>query len=622
LKEQDCHATRPGDDFFIRYSEGMNSRYRYWLFLALVAIVTGISVFVLPFWFPHPFIPLLSVSNAAGFNNQFAAAAAALCAFFVLLISLFVDVPLFIDVCQPSPGESTVDLRPLPRSFWLSVVCIVGTCEAIAAWIVHISHVSYPSDLDYFVTQMQSAAAYGRHLYTQIEFPYGPLLFYPQIWLYKVLAGTHISLQACYLTVWVAHQIAGILLLAYLVNVLPMSSRWKKIALCCFACFAFLPMFGLNYTLFRFVIPMAALVFAIKAGRVWTWTALLFALGQILNLAVSPEMGFAFAAGAIAYAVLQGLLVRRVWLLAALSVPVGTVCFLLVVGKPYLRMLRLFAGGAFNFIVEPQPFTLLFLAAFVWVVPRMLAARWRQKQPDTLLLGACAVLSTALIPVAFGRADPVHVFLNGLGILLLSFVGISRFGRRPQMAWAVCLPIIMLMGYVCVILLYQGNIRTAVGAVRRFKGRAAETSAAAKLPFDSDELQAVTGNEKIAMPFDISIAAEEALVRTGQYCPSFYFFMTAVFDPAGEQLKIQEMNRLQWALVPTGGMTFRASQTQQLADAVLGIRLPYRMKHEPYVAGDLISRNLRTNWKPAGTFGDYTLLRNRQVTSGSCEAPQ
>jgi hypothetical protein len=576
----------------------------------MVAMVTGISVFVLPFFFPHPFLPVLSVSNAAGFNNQFAAIASILCAFAVFLMSFFFRR-------NPSPTDSKeLDLSPLPRSFWLSVVCTTGTCAAIAAWIVNVAHVSYPSDLDYFVNQMQSAVVYGRHLYTQIELPYGPFLFYPQIWLYKGLQGW-LSLRACYLTTWVAHQVVGVLLLTYLVNILPMSRFWKKTTLLCFASFSLLPMFGLNYTLFRFTIPMAALLFSIRTGKTWTWTALLFALGQILTLAVSPEIGFAFGAGAIASAVLRGVFIRRVWLLTALSVPVGAASFLLIVGEPYLRMLRMFAGGAFNFIVEPLPFTLLFLVAFVWVLPRMLAVRWQQKQPDILLLAACTILSTALIPVALGRADPVHVYLNGLGILLLSFVGISHLGRRTQIVWATCLALVMLMGYARVIVLYEGNIRIAVGAVRRSSMRGIGAKAVAKPPFEDEELLAMTGNEKVATPFDIPLATQEALVLTDQYCPSFYFFMTAVLDPAGEQRKIQEMNQLHWALVPTG-MIYRASQTQQLADVVLGIPLPYRMKHQPYVVGDLINRNIEINWKSAGILGDYTLLRNIQNTKGSC----
>jgi hypothetical protein len=51
-------------------------------------------------------------------------------------------------------------------------------------------------------------------------------------------------------------------------------------------------------------------------------------------------------------------------------------------------------------------------------------------------------MSLALLPAGFGRADPGHVFWNGIAILILSAVAISSKSVWQQMAWAGCLVIV------------------------------------------------------------------------------------------------------------------------------------------------------------------------------------
>ena len=51
--------------------------------------------------------------------------------------------------------------------------------------------------------------------------------------------------------------------------------------------------------------------------------------------------------------------------------------FFLLAGDGYLRMLKLFARGIANFVVEPNPYILVFLFALVWLVPLTLARFFR-----------------------------------------------------------------------------------------------------------------------------------------------------------------------------------------------------------------------------------------------------
>ena len=106
--------------------------------------------------------------------------------------------------------------------------------------------------------------------------------------------------------------------MVYVLDRLPILRKWKIVflLLCLLHTYPF--GFGLNYTFFRFVLPIAFLVLASRQTRPWTLAACLFA-GQAASLALSPEMGFAFGASSIAYAAYYFFTAGRAWLVAVVA---------------------------------------------------------------------------------------------------------------------------------------------------------------------------------------------------------------------------------------------------------------------------------------------------------------
>ncbi|MGH9595571.1 MAG: hypothetical protein ACRD3K_02120 [Edaphobacter sp.] len=359
-------------------------------------------------------------------------------------------------------------------------------------------------------------------------------------------------------------------------------------------------------------------------------TAILLALGTILNFAVSPEMGFAFGGGAVTYALLQMRLQGRVWLLVAMAVPLGAGLFLIGVGRPYLLMMSLFADGLYNFIVEPVPHILLFLLAAVWLVPRMLATQIRSRWDEAALLGPLFVSSLVLVRVAFGRADPGHVFFDGVGIFLLSFVAISVRPRWQQVAWGACVAMSMLLGYVSVLHIFEFEIRDVVyldvvkhpsslpaqilvRVLERVRPATLKTyeknATQSPVSFHGDVLQAIVGKDTVATPFDVTLEVEEQLRNRAVYRPDFYDHMVAVLDSSAEERKIEEFNQARWAMLPSGA-EYRSSETQAKANTVMGIPLPYKAKHPPYVVGVRFSENLHQNWREIGEVDQFAIFCN------------
>ncbi len=421
-----------------------------WTFPFCILLTTCFGVFILPFLLPPPQVAAVSVANVAGFNNKVASLAVATLGIFVFFFSL--QRPW---LCLE---ENTTGYGRLSRRLVLVTVLICAGVISLLSYLIVISHVRYSSDAGYFIEQIGKQADYGRKLYKQVEFPYGPLIFYGPIAMRIILTPFHVSLTGAYFTTLVLEQIVGFLLVAWVINSLKILRKWKTFFFLLCAPLTLQLSFGLNYTFLRFIVPAAILVLASKLQRPWTVAACLFA-GEVVSLAISPEMGFAFGAGSVVYAAYHFFTDGAAWFLGVGAPFVATTAFLIVAGDGYLDMLKLFARGLYNFIVEPLPHILVFLFAFIWLVPSVLAFLFRQGRKEAPLLVSLYILALALLPAALGRADSGHVFLNELPVYILSLVAISFFRQRQQTAWIMCVTVVILCTTYVNISVFRGSFR-------------------------------------------------------------------------------------------------------------------------------------------------------------------
>jgi hypothetical protein len=599
-----------------------------WYFRLCIFLATCFGVFVLPFLLPPPYLAGISAANVAGFNNKVASLAAAALGALVFFAALRTP--------HLRQERNDAGFGKLPPLLVMAAVVLCGCMVAVLSYLVAISGEHY-GDGRYFMRQIIMHVDYGRKLYDQTEFTYGPLLYYGPVVMHKLLSPFHVSTTDAYYVTLVLEHVIGLLLVVYVLDRLPILRRWKIVflLLCFIHTYPF--GFGLNYTFLRFVLPIAFLVLAARQTRPWASAACFFC-GQAVSLAISPEMGFAFGASSVGYAAYKFFTEERAWLVAVFAVPVSTGAFLLLVGAGYLRMLKLFARGIANFIVEPNPYILVFLFALIWLAPVMLARFFRESRQEAPLLAALYVFSVALLPVAFGRDDPGHVFFNGFGIYVLSLVASSNLRPRLQVAWMTCLALVLTWTAFVDDRFYWHPLGERIrydishwrddGMMRAVHAFAEKVSPAVEKrvfagdnrdfgdyePFDVKGLQAIVGNDPVWLPLKVPVRVEEALKRSGQFVPTFYAFEWSVLDASAEERRIKEMNASRWALVPQGPLPTWA-ETPDSVGAWLGHRLPYhsryRIKHEPYVIGQLFQENLEANWQPYGRVGKYEVYRRR-----------
>jgi hypothetical protein len=589
----------------------MSTRPQAWGVRFAILLVTCLGVFVLPFLLPPPYFQGASASNLAGFNNKVAALAAASLGTLVFLLALKWPQILGKDSFGPA-ADGGVQLKQHGRisSGLVGVVVLLwgGAVFLFGVQIIRLG-VRYQYDWGYFLNRISMHADFGRKLYSQMEFPYGPWLLEFPIGVRAILSPFHVSTAGAYLLTLVLEVMAGLLLLAYLINHIPMSKRWRAVIFLLLSVGMMVGNMGLNHTFVRFAPQLAFLVVAWKCKRGWEAALWIFA-GEAVCLGLSPEIGFAFLVGSFSFALYSYFTQGRTWAWAAAAPIVSAIVFLIIEGWPYLNRIGGSARGLYSFPVEPLPFILVFLFALVWMVPVCLARFFRQRRAEAPMLAALYLMSLALLPAAFGRADPVHVYWNGLSVLLLSAVAISSRPRWQQIVWGACLAIVIL--WMCninrhvnwfemrpVLLAEAASFRDVV------EGRPPRRIRQDDEGFSLQSLQAIVGHDLVATPVEIPLQVEESLRASGQYTPSFYNFFVTV----AEDRQIQEFNESKWALLPAGEKYENFERPEDLG-FVLGLRLPYRSRRPVFVSGARFAQNLAENWKVRGAVGNYLVYEH------------
>jgi hypothetical protein len=603
----------------------MPTRSKVWGIRLVILLATCFGVFVLPFLLPAPYFKGVSASNLAGFNNKVAALAAAGLGTLVFFLALKWPQIMQAHGGSPARGEDLprYEYVRLPRLLVTTVVLLwAGATLLFGLQIIRLG-IGYTHDWGYFINRISMYADYGRSLYTQIEFSYGPLLFYGPVAVKLILSPFHMSETGSYLATLVLEITIGLLLLAYLINHLPMSKQWKAVIFSLFAVGMFVGNMGLNHTFLRFASPLAFLVLTSQRTRPWS-AALWILAGQAVCLGLSPEMGFAFFVGSFAFALYRCFTQGRSWLLGVAAPILSTMAFLLMAGRSYLRMLGMVSHGVYNFPIEPLPYVLVFLFALVWLVPVALARFFRQQRPEAPMLAALYLMSVALLPAAFGRADPGHLFWNGVSLFLLSAVAVSSKRMWQQIAWGVCLALTIL---------WMTNINRSVNWFEMRPVLHAEAASCRDLlegrrlsiareddgGFNLQILQAIVGHAPVATPDEIPLQVEESLRESGQYTPAFYDFSMSLLDADAEERQMREFNQSKWALIPVGETYGYAERPEDLK-LVLGFQLPYRSRRPVYAEGLQFAENLAENWRVCGRVGNYLVYEHaNRATNASAD---
>ncbi len=522
-----------------------------------VFVLGGFAVFILPFLLTVSPVPVYSTAWVGGAENRAAMVGMALLSCIVLLATALRNRKTVTPAIMDLPRE-----RLAGR--WLLVTATFVVLWTLVFGLAIVRSGLRVGETNYFLEQTRNVAGVGldapMQIYRDLEFPYGPLLLEPPVWLWRLLGHGPVSVGTCYVILLATWNVLGMILVWYTLNRLPMRGWTRRLlfAICFFETLH--PLFGPNYSLGKFALPMAALLWGASVRDSYR-RALAMAAGLFASLMVSPELGIGLAAAIVVYSVaraLQGQEARARQLLTIAAVPAAYGLFLLLYGAAFLDRLRHASGGALNLVIQPMPDMLVFCLAVIWMAPvavglglkhtdatlvdrAVTTARVAHDDGPTLL--ALFVLALGMLPGALGRSDPLHVFFNGLPFLALSLIAIDRLPRRARLAWAAALMVLAVQVQAANYEMYARSLWTVLSAQRH----------PIPVTLDVAHLARETGGLPVAAPvlYGITIPDELALRQAHMLVVDPAPGLAEIWDETTERGHIERLRQSRWALLPT-----------------------------------------------------------------------
>ncbi len=554
----------------------------------LVALLTFFCAFVLPFLMPTH-VPVFSRAYTAGADNRVAVVTLAAISTLVALLCW----RLRIGTSRTTPAEQgSLSLRTLG---W-GIAAILAFTFLLGAFVVRNGF--FYSDAGYFLTQLRTGLVFHRALYRDFEFPYGFLLFEWPAAFVRLFATIHLSAISAYITSLAAAEVVGTAMLFYTVRALPMRLSFKVAAFALITFGALDPLLGLNYSLLRFALPFASAVL-LAQQRSLLRACLVAALGEVLCLSVSPELGIAFGGAGLLYGAFRARTSGMRWTTVSGASLLGAGLFALLAPPFTFATMGKFAGGGFNLILQPVPHVLCLLVAVVALATIAVAWGVRHGGLPAHVLFLLYVVSLGMLPSALQRGDPLHAFFSGIGVYLLAFVAVDKASHAWRTRGLLFLAFAFVYTQVQDYFFYRQLLVETVRGVAEYDTLDTPTV---------QRLQSTLGPNRVLFPWNLPLRLTNTLTASHQYEPDFFCVMP--LDSASEQVKVQEMRSVQYVMVPTG-WKLAVSDDIDNGGFKRWMRLgyTYKVRQAPFLAGAQMERELRTNWQPDNTYGPYTLYR-------------
>jgi hypothetical protein len=565
------------------------------LFRVAVLCAAALALFVLPF--AHlPSHPVVSVSYVAGADNRLATLGLALLALLTLIVEWRWGLSL-PSKTRPATAESTRNGSGLPQWLVWSGVAVAAVFTLGLGFLIQRSGVRY-GEAGYFLERTRDLVEYHLRLYREVEFTYGPLLLWPAAWLHRALAALHVSVGASYFISLATMNAVGVAMVAWLLNRLPLTRRWRILLFAVCLLVQLHPLAGANYSLLKFAAPPFLFMWSARRRGVLA-TTLAFVSANLLILLISPELGVGMAGGTIVYAAL--LLMRRQWSAVTLlfTPPAAVAIFILLFGRGFIDRLAHASAGALNLIPEPMPHLIILGIATAWLAPMLAGSRLRDRSPDAPVLAGLFVLALGVLPGALGRCDPLHVFFNGMTMLFLSAIAVQ--GARGRRWWAAALVVLALDVQAVNYRLYGSSLLGLLGPPN--------------VPtIDIAALRAATGGKRVATPELggwLPLSVESQLRSSGLFQPDFYPGLIEVWDEAGVRRKIDTVHQSEWMLGPPAFETAIEPLPNTPVKRFFRLGYSYPQRQSPLIVGAELNHDLQVNWTPTGTFGGSILYHRK-----------
>ena len=397
---------------------------------ATIIVATLAGVFILPWFVPVSIAQVVSDSQAVGFSNRTATICLIAGSIAMALLAYYFGRATMSEQSEPFVNMNGVPAEDRVNPRLVGAVTLLTLLMVLAVGAIVRDHPF--GDALYFTNGWLRVAAGGKP-FSQVEFSYGPAMFYVPFLTWRMLRVAGANMYAVYYC-WVGiFHALGLLFTAYLLNRIQLRRSLRSAAFMFVGAFSCLQVtLGLNYTVFRFLLPYVLLVYVL--GRLSESPRSI--VGGLLPLAavaiaasVSPEMGVALLVGLVAALVVLIVRGSRAHLFALSVLLIGSllVAATSVVG---LGTMAAFAGGAFYFPVLPGLPALVFVGTMLLLAWSVGSTFRIFDDTGVSLQTGWFALALVLVAPSLGRADFGHLLFNGLGAVLACVAIADRYRRR------------------------------------------------------------------------------------------------------------------------------------------------------------------------------------------------
>jgi hypothetical protein len=384
--------------------------------IILFIFISVACIFTVPYLVPLNQITV-SASYDYGFNNRTGMFLLAFFSLIVVAASFFYkgQDKLYVDVFADNFQKIVFN-----KVFLIVASLTVIGCSIL--WFI-LGRDSYGMiESGYFIPRIYDIT-WGKTVYRDFDFAYGPLLLYIPYFIYKLFSFLRISISDGYMIALMINQLLGLYFLFYVLAFFNLTGKEKNRIFILIALISFPYSIGLNYTLFRFVTPFFCLVFLRKVEKdtkISPFIHIFLSVALSLTvLLISPELGISFYFTLLAYIGTAALLTKRKYYFLQAGVLACSLVVFVNVWSDMFNQVTGFLSGGLNW-----PFVLSSLLLFFFIAVFVVSAGigMQLKNIKTYLFPlSFALLTFSLIPGALGRCDPGHVFFYGLFIFILAY---------------------------------------------------------------------------------------------------------------------------------------------------------------------------------------------------------
>jgi hypothetical protein len=613
-------------------------------------VVAAAGIFWLP-WILSPTVPSSGDSYVLGFNNRVAIIA------FALAILLATAARFF----GSGPRHAYQWLADAPRLFppwkdaWIEYSILIGIilikCGLVWFWSLYLVDISW-CEARMFVYDL-NLLAMGQVPYRDFMFIYGPATLYVPYWLCQISGGA-LSSEQCYACVYLLFDAAGFVGIFIFLRSLEIdkSVRWL-VLLVCVALWTVTSL-GLQYTVIRpFAVPATLIMLDFVTRRQsGSGAAGLVAVGMAATaaaavcLSVSPDIGTAGAAGVAGYGLALWLRRSILQALVCWAGAIFTFAATLAVFPDYLKSILDISSGANTFPVYPSFHNLLMVAVVLLILPALItSALCNPTETRAPLALALAIGGGMMLPAAFSRCDPGHIFNNSTIPVLMMFPAMLAVGKVAFRVWTavyvIAFPLFTQVTY-WMPSGYLGNFKIGIQQ-HQFYRQHPQIVASWKAKWDAllascpdgkklhwsnvlpfpEDLDQFTSQGTMVLTAGSEWSAAIARYLLLQRKPPFEYydaFSLGAVTPSEIQKKIQQESAYPFLLVPLSALgplggridmdAYRKSEDAALSSM---IRFPVDSvpKHLPYFPDTEFIRQMLNYYKPVARYQSYFIFAKR-----------